>query len=313
MPITKPFSAIYIVKPEFINELTQELGEVSGMIGEMVFSPVKKRDVCFALDVWYNPVMTSFESISDAAKMLKPAGKFWYLHPVENVRRSRLIEEQLRKLPDLQKSFPILEELPDIGCFTLLDKNTLLYAAKRYKKWPNGKCHFIEDKENPPNRAYLKLWEAIALLGRYPGVGETAVDLGATPGGWTYVMQSLGATVTAIDKAPLDPAIASLPRVTFRQDSAFAIEPAQWEGDIDWLLCDVACYPERLYELVLKWIASNKAKQMIFTIKLQGDTDFEVLEKFKAIPNSRVINLFYNKHEATFFYPAPEHLFPSFD
>jgi len=77
------------------------------------------------------------------------------------------------------------------------------------------------------------------------------------------------------------------------------------ETSYDWVLSDVACYPERAYALIMKWIASGKAKQMIFTVKLQGKTDIAMIEKFKAIPNARIINLFYNKHEATFFYPAP--------
>lgn len=298
------FSVVYVAKPEFLTELCHELGDsVVAVHGNLVFSSAK-RDVVFALDVWYDATVIEFASISDAARILRQANKYWYLHPMENVRRSRLIEEQLRKLPNLERTFPVTEDIPDVGCFSLLDKNTLLYSAKRLKKWPMGVCQFIEDKKNPPNRAYLKLWEALTLLDHYPKPGETAVDLGATPGGWTYVMQSLGTHVTAVDKAPLDPHIAKLPHVSFMQESAFAINPEDWDKPIDWLLCDVACYPERLYELVTKWIASGKVKQFIFTIKLQGDTDLAVLEQFQAIPNSRVLNLYYNKHEATLFFPG---------
>lgn len=303
MPIS-PFSVVYVAKPEFLTELCQELGDsVVAVYGNLVFAS-ENKNVIFALDIWYDAAVAEFASISDAARILRQANKYWYLHPMENVRRSRLIEEQLRKLPDLERAFPIKEEIPEVGCFSLLDKNTLVYSAKRFKKWPMGVCQFIEDKINPPNRAYLKLWEALTLLGHYPTSGEIVVDLGATPGGWTYVMQSFGAHVTAVDKAPLDPHIAKLPHVSFMQESAFAINPETWDKQIDWLLCDVACYPERLYELVTNWLASGKAKQLIFTIKLQGETDFTILEKFLSIPNSRIINLFYNKHEVTLFCPG---------
>lgn len=298
-------SAIYIAKPEFLTELCEELGDVSEVINDLVFSPTKKLDICFAQDIWLEPQVVKFQSISEAVKILRQAGKFWYLHPINHIRRSHLIAEQLRKCPPLTQHFPIAD-IPPIGCFSLLDQHTLVFSASRLKKWPQGKCFFIEDKTNPPNRAYLKLWEALTLLGKYPRLGESAIDLGASPGGWTYVMQSLGATVTAVDKAELAPQIAQLPRVNFLQQSAFALEPEKLEHPYDWVLSDVACYPDRAYSLIMKWIASGKAKQMIFTIKLQGKTDLDSIKQFQAIPNSRIINMFYNKHEATFFYPAPD-------
>ncbi|MDR3477306.1 MAG: SAM-dependent methyltransferase [Gammaproteobacteria bacterium] len=305
-------SAVYIAHPDFLEALCAELQDVSAVVGNIVISPHKKRDICFAADVWLEPHLVHFESISEAVKILRRAGKYWFLNPIENVRRSRLIEAELKKLPDLNHRFPLKDEIPAIGCFSLLDKNTLIYSAKRWKKPPLGDYLFQEDKKNPPNRAYLKLWEALALLNHYPKPGDTAMDLGASPGGWSYVLQSLGAKVTAVDKAPLEQKIAALPLVSFLKQSAFALDPHTLENPIDWLLCDVACYPNRTLDLVQKWIASGKAKNMIITIKLQGDTDFEILEKFQAIPNARVIHLIQNKHEATFFYPAAPHLSPDF-
>lgn len=305
MDTEKRLAAIYVVKPEFRTALCNELGEITQVVADLVFSPQKKVDVCFAQDIWLEPQIVSFHSISEAVKILRQAGKYWYLHPLENVRRSRLIEEQLRQYSPLMQHFPLREAIPTLGVFSLLDKTTLVFSAKRLKKWPQGNCYFVEDKINPPNRAYLKLWEALTLLEDYPKAGETALDLGASPGGWTYVMQSLGTQVTAVDKAPLDPKIAKLPRITCLQQSAFAIEPARLSESFDWVLSDIACYPERAYTLITKWIASGKAKQMIFTIKLQGEIDLSVIKQFQAIPNSYTTNMFYNKHEVTFFYPYP--------
>ena len=297
-------AAIYIAKPEYLSELSEELGSVTHIIDDLVFSSHKKLDVCFAQDIWLEPHIVKFNSISEAVKILRQAGKFWYLHPVSHSGRSKLIGEQLRKHGSLTRNFPFETDIPPIGGFSLLDQNTLVYSATRSKKWPQGKCLFVEDKINPPNRAYLKLWEAITLLEKQPRSGETALDLGASPGGWTYVMQSLGTTVTAVDKALLDPKIANLPRVNFLQQSAFALEPATLDQTYDWVLSDIACYPDRAYALIMKWIASGKAKQMIFTIKLQGSVDLTVIRQFQAIPNSRITHMFYNKHEVTFFYPG---------
>ena len=303
MENVKNIAAIYIVKPEFLGTLCEELEDVSKVIEDLVFSSHKKLDVCFAQDIWLEPQIVTFQSISEAVNILRRAGKFWYLHPISNVRRSRLIEEQLRQYAPLARHFPIEAEIPSIGGFSLLDKNTLVFSAKRLKKWPQGTCYFIEDKTNPPNRAYLKLWEALTLLEQYPKQGDSVLDLGASPGGWTYVMHTLGATVTAVDKAALDPKIAVLPGINYLKQSAFAIDPATLEQNYDWVLSDVACYPDRAYALIMKWIESGKAKQMIFTIKLQGTIDLATLKQFQEIPNSYITNLFYNKHEATFFYP----------
>jgi 23S rRNA (cytidine2498-2'-O)-methyltransferase len=299
----KKVAAVYVAKSEFLPELCEELRDVSYVIDNLVFSSHKKPNVCFAQDIWLEPQVVTFNSISEAVKFLRHAGKFWYLHPIANIRRSRLIEEQLRQFSPLMQHFPIKSEIPPIGGFSLLDQNTLVYSSTRLKKWPQGSCYFIEDKINPPNRAYLKLWEALTFLEKYPNPGDKVLDLGASPGGWTYVMQSLGADVTAVDKALLDPKIAKLPRIHYLQQSAFAIEPEKLEQSYDWVLSDVACYPDRAYALIMKWIESEKARQMIFTIKLQGTIDLSLINKFQAIPNSLIINMFYNKHEVTFFYP----------
>lgn len=295
-------SSIYLAKKEFIQEISSELKEFTA-ITENLFCAKANINPCFVQDIWYEPQIITIESISTAAKALRKLGKYWYLHPVNCIRRARLIESQLPKAPDLNRFFPIKDAIPSIGVFALLDENTLIYSLKRLKTWPDGECRFIEDKQNPPNRAYLKLWEALSYLNRYPTQGETALDLGASPGGWSYVLQNLGADVTAIDKALLDPKIARLPRIKFIQKSAFAYDPFVLDRAYDWVFSDVACYPDRAYDLILKWIKSQKAKQLIFTIKLQGQTDINSLQCFKDIKNSKLINLFYNKHEATFFYP----------
>ena len=308
MQINHLCHAIYIADPAYLQELCQEVGGEHTVIGNMVFSDRIKTDICFARDVWLAPVIEEFASISAAAKLLRAAGKFWALNPYENIRRSQLILEELRKPPALTHTFPIQTAIPDIHGFSLLDKNTLVYSTKRWRKPPLGDYQFVEDKENPPNRAYLKLWEALTVWGTYPQPKETALDLGASPGGWSYVMQQLSTHVLAVDKAPLAPHIAKLPGIEFLQQSAFALDPADFEQPVDWLLSDIACYPERAYELAMRWINAGKAKRIIITIKLQGETDFATIKQFQDIPGGRVIHLFYNKHEATFFYPAPEHL-----
>ena len=128
------------------------------------------------------------------------------------------------------------------------------------------------------------------MLGTQPKPGETCLDLGASPGGWSYVLGKLGARVIAIDKAPLDARLTALPNVMQRQESAFALAPRDI-GPVDWLFSDVICYPARLLTLVEKCIAAGTVKNFVCTIKFQGETDFATQARFAAIPGSRLMHL----------------------
>jgi 23S rRNA (cytidine2498-2'-O)-methyltransferase len=293
--------SIYIAKSEYLDQLKEELN--GGEVFHDIIIAENRENICFAMDIWFEPKLIKYNSISEAVKILKAAGRFWYHHPVNNIRRAALIQEQLRKLPVLASNFPLESDVPHIGGFCLLDQNTLIYSVERWKPWPEGKCYFNEDKVGPPNRAYLKLWEALTLLGKLPQPGAQVLDLGASPGGWTYVMQALGAQVTAVDRAELDPRIQELPHVAFIKQSAFSLDPNTVAECFDFVLCDVICYPEKTYQLAKQWIDSGKARQIIFTIKLQGKTNLESLIPFKSLPHSEIFQLFYNKHEVTFFHP----------
>jgi 23S rRNA (cytidine2498-2'-O)-methyltransferase len=142
------------------------------------------------------------------------------------------------------------------------------------------------------------LWEALVRLRRWPLPGERCLDLGASPGGWTWVLGKLGATVLAIDKAPLDPRVAAMPGVDWRGESAFALEPAS-VGPVDWLFSDIVCYPERLLRLVERWRGSGLVKNFVCTIKFQGATDHESTAAFAALPGAEDVHLHHNKHEHT--------------
>jgi 23S rRNA (cytidine2498-2'-O)-methyltransferase len=114
------------------------------------------------------------------------------------------------------------------------------------------------------------------------------------------VLATLGARVTAVDKAPLDPRIGAMAGVTQRLDSAFALAPEQTE----WLFSDVIAYPDRLLALVRCWIEAGAARHIVCTIKFQGATDHDAAAAFAAIPGAAVVHLFHNKHELTFLWGA---------
>jgi len=214
-------------------------------------------------------------------------------------RRAALIQEKLPHVSAKPIVFPAAAPTAPLGSWTLLAPDRMLAAAECSSPFPNGEVVFIEDKEGPPSRAYLKLWEALVRLRHWPQPGERCVDLGASPGGWTYVLAKLGAQVVAVDKAPLDPKVAAMPGVDWRGESAFALDPASI-GPVDWLFCDVICYPARLLRLVERWRESGLVKNFVCTIKFQGETDHETAAAFAAFPGARVVHLHHNKHELTF-------------
>ncbi len=185
----------------------------------------------------------------------------------------------------------------------MLEPDLLLASAVCSSPLANGEAVFKENKA-APSRAYLKLWETFTLHGVAPAAGELCVDLGSCPGGWTWVLQSLGARVIAVDKAPLDPEVARLPGVEWLKKDAFKLEPASL-GKIDWLFSDIICEPKRLWELVSRWRESGSARGYVCTLKFKGKTDAATADKFAGVPGSRLLHLHNNKHELTWILPPP--------
>jgi 23S rRNA (cytidine2498-2'-O)-methyltransferase len=288
----------YLAPDGFLAELQHELGDAAiEAHGRLVLAEGAPRDIGWVANIWRNPQRLAIASIGDAAKQLRAIQRNWALYSHAHHRRATLIVEKLPKVSAKPLAFGDAAPTAPLGSWTLLDNKTLLAASDCSSPFPNGEANFIEDRA-PPSRAYLKLWEVFTLLGIRPKPGETCLDLGASPGGWSYVLENLGARVIAVDKAPLDARLTALPNVTQRLESAFALAPRDI-GPVDWLFSDVICYPARLLTLVEKFIAAGTVKNFLCTIKFQGDTDFETQARFAAIPGSRLMHLHVNKHELT--------------
>jgi 23S rRNA (cytidine2498-2'-O)-methyltransferase len=209
-----------------------------------------------------------------------------------------LIQEQLPKVSAKPLMFGTPPPEAPLGSWTLLDAGTMLAAPHCTNPFPNGEIQFVEDRTGPPSRAYLKLWEALTLIGRRPAPGEICLDLGSSPGGWSWALQQMGARVISVDKAPLAAEIGRLARIEHRQESAFALDPRTIRP-VDWLFSDVVCYPARLLGLIERWLAGGTCRNFVCTIKFQGPTDHQTARRFSAIPHSQLRHLFHNKHELT--------------
>ena len=266
--------------------------------GRLVLCEGAAQDVVFAQDTWHDVEKVNYTSIGSAAEILRSRANRWSHYSLNNHRRAELI---LEKVPSVKiKRYHFLDPIPmtPIGVFSLLSEQVMLVSNRTNCALPFGEINFNEDKINPPSRAYLKLWELFTLYKIKPTEGMRAIDVGSCPGGWTWVLQNIGCVVVSVDKAPLDPKVAILPRIDFRQESAFGLRP-QHIGKLDWFFSDIICYPDKLLELVTRFRDSGLVDNFACTIKFQAPTDFETMFKFKAIPGSKIVHLSCNKHEVT--------------
>ncbi len=290
----------YLAAEGFEAQLEQELGRdhIRERHGRLILAEGAARPAAWAANIWHDVREIEFDSISQATAALRGIQRNWALYPHRLHRRASLIQDKLPYVSAKPLGFPAPPPKAPLGSWTLLDANRLLAAPHCSSAFANGAVEFIENKSAPPNRAYLKLWEALTLAGKWPRSGELCLDLGASPGGWSWVLQSLGARVIAIDRAPLDPEIAALPGIDYRAASAFTLAP-QDIGPVGWLCSDIVCYPVKLLELVKRWLESGLVRNFVCTIKFQGETDHATAAAFAAISGSRLMHLHHNKHELT--------------
>lgn len=301
-------STAYLSAEGFAEQLQEELRRA----GTVVTHRHERLFLCdgpavtaaWAANVWHDCRELPVESIGSAAKALRDIQRNWAMYAPLHHRRAALIQERLPHVSGKPIVFPAPAPSASLGSWTLLSPDRLLAAARCSSPFANGEVTFVEDRTGPPNRAYLKLWEALVRLGRWPGAGERCLDLGASPGGWTWVLASLGATVLAVDKAPLDPRVAAMPGVAWRAESAFGLAPDS-VGAVDWLFSDIVCYPARLLRLVETWRSSGLVRNFVCTIKFQGETDHDAAAAFAALDGAQVVHLQHNKHELTFLLTSP--------
>lgn len=268
--------------------------------------PFKKQDRLFFFEPNYCPLFAQVTwidcqtipivSIGDGVKKLRALGKNWALFTIGNHRRAQLIQDGLATIKT--DPVPFLAEKPKhaMGGWTLLDANTIVCSTHTTSRYPLGKIEFIENKEIPPSRAYLKLWEFFTVHCASPAPHTHVIDMGSSPGGWSWVLSELNLDVISVDKAPLDPKIAKAKNITFLQESAFGLEPKKM-STVQWLFSDIICYPERLLTFVKKWMQESNVQNFVCTIKFQGEADFAIIDEFLKIPNSKIVHLYHNKHE----------------
>lgn len=251
----------------------------------------------WAQQIWKNCELIPIQSIGDAVRKLKSHKKKWLPTSISNHRRTALIYEQIPKF--ILKEIPFLDKKASENgsAFGLLDSNTLILSLDIFPLFEFGKVQFKETKE-APSRAYLKLWELFTLYKIVPSAGSVCLDLGSSPGGWTWVLSELGLNVISVDKALLDPRLQKSNSIQFIKSDAFKLSPSE-VPKVDWFFSDIICEPEKLLDLIQKWKKETEIKNFVCTIKFKGKTNHSILKKFLEIEKSLIFHLSHNKHEVT--------------
>lgn len=172
--------------------------------------------------------------------------------------------------------------------------------------WSNGQRRMADDAR-APSRSYLKVEEAYLVLGREPAEGETVVDLGAAPGGWSFSAAKRGAKVIAVDNGPLKLGALDNPLIEHRLEDAFRFEPPGGQP-VDWMFCDLVEEPHHVMEnLIQPWIERGWCRRFVVILKFGRVDALALLRQVRAsdsvfsrhAPGFRVRHLYHDREEFT--------------
>ena len=155
----------------------------------------------------------------------------------------------------------------------LLAGDHLLLAqgeAKDSSPWPMGvpRLRMLHDA---PSRSALKLDEAILTLldanerETLLRDGMWAADLGAAPGGWSWILARRQIRVYAIDNGPLAETAMATGLIEHHRADGFSWQPPR---TLDWMVCDMVEQPRRVASRMAEWFANGWCRHAIFNLKL---------------------------------------------
>ncbi|HEY4555365.1 MAG TPA: 23S rRNA (cytidine(2498)-2'-O)-methyltransferase RlmM, partial [Lysobacter sp.] len=215
----------------------------------------------------------------DASGVIGPFGDVWVEHPdsdagkpLAGLARSfgNAIRPALRKAGWLTAAEdarrPRLHVLFVAGDHAMLATSHPADSAP----WPLG-IPRLRMHPSAPSRSALKLEEALMTLldeeERATRVRDNmqAADLGAAPGGWSWVLMRNGMKVTSVDNGPLQQELLDSGRVDHLRADGFSWQPRR---RLDWMVCDMVEQPRRVAERIATWIREDWCRQTIFNLKL---------------------------------------------
>jgi 23S rRNA (cytidine2498-2'-O)-methyltransferase len=135
-----------------------------------------------------------------------------------------------------------------------------------------------------------------------PASGELCVDLGAAPGGWSWLLLERKARVIAVDPARMDAKLMQNPRLSHVQGSAFEFAPEQ---PVDWLFCDMVWRPSEVAQMLGRWARRRWTRMLVANFKLPMKQKVDTLEQLCALLSAsgfsaiRTRQLYHDRDEIT--------------
>lgn len=209
--------------------------------------------------------------------------------------------------------------LPQLHVCFLDGDHALLAVADAHdaSPWPMG-IPRLRMHADAPSRSALKLEEALLTLlsaeerSRLLREGMRAADLGAAPGGWTWVLTRHKVQVTAIDNGPLRPHVMDTGLVQHLRADGFAWHPTR---PLDWMVCDMVEQPSRVAARMAEWFREGWCRHAIFNLKLPMKKRWQetglCLDRFAAQTGKpltiRAKQLYHDREEITVFATPARH------
>lgn len=134
-----------------------------------------------------------------------------------------------------------------------------------------------------PSRSTLKLEEAFHVFipadewEERLASGMHAVDLGASPGGWSYQLVKRSMLVHSVDNGPMAASLMETGQVTHHRVDGFKFEPTS--SKIYWLVCDMVEKPAKVTNLMIQWLVKGWCREVIFNLKLPMKKRYEAVSQ----------------------------------
>lgn len=162
--------------------------------------------------------------------------------------------------------------LPRLHVLLLAGNHLLLARAAPgdASPWPLGVPR-LRAHADAPSRSALKLEEALLCLlspaerEKFVQPGMSAADLGAAPGGWSWVLARRHVRVWAIDNGPMAESAMATGVIEHVRADGFRWQPPK---PLDWMVCDMVESPSKVAGRMATWFREGWCKRAIFNLKL---------------------------------------------